>query len=198
MAAAKAKWGDGTAWRWSSGPTSRAAYPANKNPLYRYLMFEEATGGSWSRSAAPAGSSVEALRPDLRAKHDPCDDVPARAAPLGRDLCGRDRRHRGIQRAAKERASLRRRAGGGGAAAPAVTEIWIDEVGHAAYLRAKIGPMGIRIARRLVPLFTRALLRAVPQGEKIALTPASLLAGLRGGIEMPPEMHWIAQDPSAI
>jgi hypothetical protein len=79
-----------------------------------------------------------------------------------------------------------------------LTEIWTDEVGHAAYLRAKIGLMGIRIARRLVPLFTRALLRAVPQGEKIGLTPASILARLRGGIEMPPEMDWIAQDPSAI
>ena len=78
-----------------------------------------------------------------------------------------------------------------------LTEIWTDEVGHAAYLRARIGPIGIRIARRLVPLFTRALLRAVPQGEKIGLTPASILAGLRGGIEMPPEMNWIAHDPSA-
>jgi hypothetical protein len=78
------------------------------------------------------------------------------------------------------------------------TEIWTDEVGHASYLRARIGPIGIRIARRLVPLFTRALLRAVPQGEKIGLTPASILARLRGGIEIPPAMGWIAQDPPAI
>src|SRR4030095_7034313 len=52
-----------------------------------------------------------------------------------------------------------------------LTEIWTDEVGHAAYLRAKIGLLGIRIARRLVPLFTRALLRAVPQGGEIRPHP---------------------------
>ena len=75
------------------------------------------------------------------------------------------------------------------------TEIWTDEVGHAAYLRAKVGPIGIRIARRLVPFFTLALLRAVPQGEKIGLTRAAILARLRGGIEMPPAMDWIAPDP---
>jgi len=78
-----------------------------------------------------------------------------------------------------------------------ITEIWTDEVGHAAYLRARIGRIGIRIARWLVPLFTLALLRAVPQGEKIGLTRASILARLRDGIEMPPAMDWIAPDPRA-
>ena len=78
-----------------------------------------------------------------------------------------------------------------------LTEVWTDEVGHTAYLRAKIGPIGIRVAHLLVPLFTRALLRAVPQGEKIGLTPASILARLRGGIVLPPEMDWIDQNSPA-
>jgi hypothetical protein len=76
-----------------------------------------------------------------------------------------------------------------------LTEIWTDEVGHVAYLRAKVGPIGIRIARRLVPLLTSALLRAVPQGGKIGLSCEKVLARLRGGIEVPPAMDWIAPDP---
>jgi hypothetical protein len=77
------------------------------------------------------------------------------------------------------------------------TEIWTDEVGHAAYLRAKVGPIGIRIARLLVPLLTGSLLRAVPQGYKIGLTRKIILSRLRRGIEMPPAFEWMAPEPNA-
>jgi len=78
-----------------------------------------------------------------------------------------------------------------------LNEIWTDEVGHVAYLRARIGPIGIRIVRRLVPLFTRALMRVVPQREKIGLTHAEIMERLRDGIEVPPAMQWIAPEPAA-
>jgi len=77
------------------------------------------------------------------------------------------------------------------------TEIWIDEVFHAAYLRAKLGPIGIRIARLLLPLITISLFRHVPQGHKIGLTRRAVFARLRRGIEIPPGMDWMANDPSS-
>jgi hypothetical protein len=73
-------------------------------------------------------------------------------------------------------------------------EIWIDEVYHVAYLRAKIGPIGIRIARLLMPLFTMSIFATVPQGHRIGLTRKGMLERLRGGIEMPPEIDWMQPD----
>jgi hypothetical protein len=76
-----------------------------------------------------------------------------------------------------------------------LTEIWIDEVFHVAYLRAKLNPPGIRIARRLVPLVAATVFPTLPQSGKIGLGARAVLANLRRGIEMPPDVHWMPGDP---
>ena len=77
-----------------------------------------------------------------------------------------------------------------------LTEIWIDEVFHVAYLRAKLAPAGIRIARRLVPLVAVTVFPTLPQCGKIGLDARSVLARLRRGIEMPPGVHWMPAEPA--
>jgi hypothetical protein len=76
-----------------------------------------------------------------------------------------------------------------------LTEIWIDEVFHVAYLRAKLNPPGIRIARRLVPLVAATVFPTLPKSGKIGLGARAVLANLRRGIEMPPDVHWMPGDP---
>jgi hypothetical protein len=75
-------------------------------------------------------------------------------------------------------------------------EIWIDEVFHVAYLRAKLGPIGIRIARLLLPLVAISVFKIVPQGERIGLTRQAVLERIRTtGIEIPPGIDWMQPDP---
>jgi hypothetical protein len=77
-----------------------------------------------------------------------------------------------------------------------LNEIWIDEVFHVAYLRAKLGPIGIRVARLLLPLIAIAVFRMVPQGFRIGLTRRAVLDRIRRtGIEIPPGMKWMKSDP---
>lgn len=77
-----------------------------------------------------------------------------------------------------------------------LTEIWIDEVFHVAYLRAKLGPLGIRVARRLLPLVARSVMRDVPQLHRLGWTRETVLARIRRGIEIPPGVDWMAPDPA--
>ena len=74
-------------------------------------------------------------------------------------------------------------------------EIWIDEVFHVAYLRAKVGPIGIRLARWLLPLITVSVFNGVPQGHRLGLTRKAVLERIRGGIEIPPDNDWMQRDP---
>ncbi len=75
-------------------------------------------------------------------------------------------------------------------------EIWIDEVFHIAYLRAKVGPWGVRIARLLLPVIAWAVMRDVPQLHRLGWTRQSVLARLRAGIEIPKGIDWMAPDPT--
>jgi hypothetical protein len=72
-----------------------------------------------------------------------------------------------------------------------VTEIWTDEVLHAAYLRAKIGRVGLWIARTLVPLVGWVMMKDLPPFEGGG-THRRVLDRLRRGIEIPPGIDWIA------
>lgn len=75
-----------------------------------------------------------------------------------------------------------------------LTEIWIDEVFHVAYLRAKLGPLGIRVARWLLPVIARSVMRDVPQLHRLGWTRETVLARIRRGIEIPPGIGWMPPD----
>ncbi len=75
-----------------------------------------------------------------------------------------------------------------------MTEIWVDEVCHAACLRARVGPFGVRIARLLTPLVAWAMMKDLPVLRRLGPTRQAVLAQLRRGLEIPPEMHWMAAD----
>lgn len=70
-------------------------------------------------------------------------------------------------------------------------EIWIDELGHVAFLRARIGPTGVRIGRALMPLVAGVLLRDITGLRKLGYSVGSVLAAARTAVEVPPEMEWI-------
>ena len=76
-----------------------------------------------------------------------------------------------------------------------LTEIWIDEICHVAYLRAKMGRWGIRIARLLFPMIVASLFTVVPANNKIGLNRAAVMARLRKGVPVPSALGWIAPDP---
>lgn len=74
-----------------------------------------------------------------------------------------------------------------------ITEIWADEVLHAAYLRAKVGRVGIAIARFLVPLVGWVMMKDLPPLEGGGLH-RKVLERLRQGIEIPPCADWMQSD----
>lgn len=74
-----------------------------------------------------------------------------------------------------------------------MTEIWIDEALHAAYLRAKVGPLGVWLARLLVPLVGWVMMKDLPPFEGGG-THRKVLDRLRHGIDIPPGVDWIEPD----
>ncbi len=72
-----------------------------------------------------------------------------------------------------------------------VSEIWRDEVLHVAYLRARVGPAGLRLAQAILPLVMRQLMRDVPQLAELGCDRAELVHRLRSGIELPPSLDWV-------
>ena len=70
-------------------------------------------------------------------------------------------------------------------------EIWVDEVGHVGFIRARLSPLGIRAARLLLPIVVLVLMRDVPGLRQLGCSLRSLLADARRAVEIPPEMAWI-------
>jgi hypothetical protein len=70
-------------------------------------------------------------------------------------------------------------------------EIWVDEVGHVGFIRARLGPLGIRAARLLLPVVVLVLMKDVPGLRQLGCSLRSLLASARRAVEIPPEMGWI-------
>lgn len=71
-------------------------------------------------------------------------------------------------------------------------EIWVDEFLHIAFYRAQLGPVALRVARVIVPVIARAVLRNVPQLADFGCSRSSLVQFLDRGIEVPPEVDWVA------
>ena len=73
-----------------------------------------------------------------------------------------------------------------------VEEIWRDEALHVAYLRAQLGPLSLRIARRLLPMVVRSVMTSLPQQlSALGCDHAELLARTRAGLEIPPGLEWL-------
>ena len=79
-----------------------------------------------------------------------------------------------------------------------LTEIWRDEILHVAYLRARVGPIGLAVARRLLPLVTRAAMLDLPQLAALGTSRAQLLARARSGLDVPPDIIWMQPDPEPV
>ena len=73
-------------------------------------------------------------------------------------------------------------------------EIALDEALHVAYLRARLGPVSVRVARWLLPIVAASVTRGVPQLAALGCTPRELLEDLRAGLEIPPGVDWLEQD----
>jgi hypothetical protein len=49
-----------------------------------------------------------------------------------------------------------------------VREIWVDEIGHVAYARARLGPVRLGMARAMFPIMTRSLMEQLPEFSLLA------------------------------
>jgi hypothetical protein len=73
-------------------------------------------------------------------------------------------------------------------------EILIDEVLHIAFLRAHLSPLGISVAKLLLPITAFGVLREVPTLRRLGCTPGGLLSDLAQGVEIPAELAWLMHD----
>jgi hypothetical protein len=64
-----------------------------------------------------------------------------------------------------------------------------------AYLRARLSPFGLAIARRLSLVVARAALVDLPQLEALGATRRELLARVRSGFDVPCDASWMTADP---
>jgi len=71
-------------------------------------------------------------------------------------------------------------------------EIIHDELLHVAYCRMHLGPIGLRVAKAMIPLVTEVLMRDLPQLRALGWDRAGLIARLRAGIEIPAGVDWLA------
>ena len=72
-----------------------------------------------------------------------------------------------------------------------LTEIHHDEVLHVAYLRARLRPWAIRVARWIAPWVAAGVMREVPQVYTLGYSRREFLARLRRGLEIPAEIDWV-------
>ena len=74
-------------------------------------------------------------------------------------------------------------------------EIWLDEIFHVAFLRARLGPWAVRAARAMLPAAARLLMKDVPQLVALGCDRRELARRLRSGLEIPLGMDWMESDP---
>ena len=75
-----------------------------------------------------------------------------------------------------------------------VSEIWRDEVLHVAMLRARLGPVAVRVARRLLPAVVSYVIRDVPELLDLGGDRGEFLRRARQGIDIPQEIDWLEPD----
>lgn len=73
-------------------------------------------------------------------------------------------------------------------------EIWTDEVFHVAFLRARLRPLAVRIARLILPGVASALLKDVPYLRDLGCSQEELVVRARSAVEIPPGVKWMEAD----
>ncbi len=79
-----------------------------------------------------------------------------------------------------------------------LSEIWLDEILHVAYLRARVGPIGLAVARRLLPIVARAAMLDLKQLAALGASEAQVLERVRAGLDVPLDIAWMEPDPTPI
>lgn len=74
-------------------------------------------------------------------------------------------------------------------------EVYHDEILHVAYLRAKLAPWAIRVARWIAPLVAGGVMREVPQFYTLGCSRREFVARLHRGLEIPAEIDWLDRSP---
>jgi hypothetical protein len=74
--------------------------------------------------------------------------------------------------------------------------ILYDERLHVVHCRARLGPAGLAFAAALAPVSAWVVEATWPQIRRLGLDRAAILQGLREGIEIPPDAHWVPDDRS--
>lgn len=75
-----------------------------------------------------------------------------------------------------------------------ISEVLRDEALHVAYLRARIGPRGLALARRMSRWVARGAMLDFPQLEDLGTSRDAVLDGMSAGVEIPPEADWMKAD----
>jgi len=78
-----------------------------------------------------------------------------------------------------------------------VSQIWRDEVLHVAMLRARLGPLSLRVARRLLPWVVGSLIQDVPELLLLGGDRGEFMRRVQDGIEIPQDIDWMKPDPVA-
>jgi hypothetical protein len=79
-----------------------------------------------------------------------------------------------------------------------IGQIWQDEVLHVAFLRARLGPLALGVARRMMPLVVPALMREVPHLAELGCDRHELWRRMRAGVELPPGFDWVESGQQAL
>ncbi|MFQ5417876.1 MAG: hypothetical protein ACE5FL_12620 [Myxococcota bacterium] len=77
-----------------------------------------------------------------------------------------------------------------------VGEIWLDEVMHVAFVRARLGRLGMLACKLLLPIVARSLTSDVPTLTALGCSKAELMERVRRGVEMPSGAAWIDPEPA--
>lgn len=75
-----------------------------------------------------------------------------------------------------------------------ISEIWRDELLHVALLRALLGPLALRVARRLVPFVLKSLLQDVPELLLVGAERGEIMRRVHEPIEIPRDLEWLKPD----
>jgi len=75
-----------------------------------------------------------------------------------------------------------------------ITEIQRDEALHVAFLRARLGPRALGLARRMSKWVARGAILDFPQLKALGVRRDAVLEAMRAGVEIPAEADWMVPD----
>lgn len=75
-----------------------------------------------------------------------------------------------------------------------IGEMLDDEALHVVYSRARLGALGVRVARWLLPVVATVFTRAIPQLLELGCRREHLIARVREGLPLPVDADWVEAD----